>query len=112
MTDVEYARAFFEKDNFATEAAGIVIEEAAPGHALVSCVTERRHKNASDRVMGAVYTTMADFAFAVAANYGNPVTVSLNLQVSFLASARGGQQAAAEGPAWTGKELAFLCSLV
>ena len=44
MTDVEYARAFFEKDYFATEAAGIVIEEAAPGHALVSCVTERRHK--------------------------------------------------------------------
>ncbi|MCR5295148.1 MAG: PaaI family thioesterase [Lachnospiraceae bacterium] len=89
MTDVEYARAFFEKDYYASEASGIVIEEAAPGQALVSCVTERRHKNASGRVMGAVYTTMADFAFAVAANYGNPVTVSLNIQASFLAPARG-----------------------
>lgn len=89
MTDVEYARAFFEKDYYATETTGIVIEEAAPGHALVSCVTDRRHKNASNRVMGAVYTTMADFAFAIAANYGSPVTVSLNIQVSFLTAAKG-----------------------
>lgn len=89
MTDVEYARAFFEKDYYATETTGIVIEEAAPGHALVSCTTDRRHKNASNRVMGAVYTTMADFAFAIAANYGSPVTVSLNIQVSFLTAAKG-----------------------
>lgn len=107
MTDVEYARAFFEKDYFATEATGIVIEEAAPGHALVSCITERRHKNASDRVMGAVYTTMADFAFAVAANYGNPVTVSLNIQVSFLSSARGGKLFARAEKIRDGRSTAF-----
>ncbi len=89
MTDVEYARAFFSKDYFATEATGIVIEEASRGRALVSLKTDRRHKNASGRIMGAVYTTMADYAFAVAANYGNPVTVSLNIQTSFLTAAKG-----------------------
>ena len=57
--------------------------------------------------MGAVYTTMADFAFAVAANYGNPVTVSLNLQVSFLSSARGGKLFARAEKIREGRQTAF-----
>ena len=48
--------------------------------------------NAGDRVMGAVYYTMADFAFAVASNPNagdEPITFTLSSQISFLTAARG-----------------------
>ena len=47
--------------------------------------------NAANRVMGAVYYTMADFAFAVANNYDmeSSVTVTLSSQINFLSAAKG-----------------------
>ena len=40
-------------------------------------------------VMGGVYFTLADFAFAVAANWQKLGTVSLNSEIAFLGSAKG-----------------------
>ena len=48
--------------------------------------------NAGNRVMGAVYYTMADFAFAVASNpdAGDaPITFTLSSQINFLTPAKG-----------------------
>lgn len=79
-------RQFFSKDIYATGTTGLVIESAEPGHAIVSLHVDERHRNAEGSIMGAVYYTMADFAFAVAANYNyeGPVTVTLSSSVNFL----------------------------
>ncbi len=58
----------FENDRFATE-NGAVIEEVEEHYAKCSLKLGSRHRNAMGAVMGGVYFTLADFAFAVAANW-------------------------------------------
>lgn len=91
MRSLEEVRKFFEADVYATGTTGIVIEEARPGYAKVTLDLDARHMNAANRVMGAVYYTMADFAFAVANNYEieDGITVTLSSQINFLGAARG-----------------------
>ena len=50
-----------------------------------------RHRNAMGAVMGGVYFTLADFAFAVAANWQGTGTVSLHSDIAYLGSAKGNQ---------------------
>ena len=50
------------------------------------------HKNAGNRVMVAVYYTMADCAVAVASNPNagdEPITFTLSSQINFLTAAKG-----------------------
>lgn len=91
MRTIEEVRNFFEADVYATGTTGIWIEDARPGYAKVTLDLDARHMNAAGRVMGAVYYTMADFAFAVANNYDmeEAVTVTLSSQISFLSAAKG-----------------------
>ena len=91
MRTLEEVREFFQDDVYATGTTGIQIEDAHPGYARVTLQVDARHMNAAGRVMGAVYYTMADFAFAVANNYDmeNGMTVPLSSQISFLGAARG-----------------------
>lgn len=89
MTELERAREFFAGDLYATEATGIVIDEVCEGCAKVSLTLEKRHQNAVGHVMGGVMFTMADFAFAVATNRGENITVSTVAQISHLASPKG-----------------------
>lgn len=91
MRTLEEVKQFFENDVYATGTTGIRIEKARPGYAKVSLQLDARHMNAAGRVMGAVYYTMADFAFAVANNYDieESITVTLSSQINFLAPARG-----------------------
>ena len=93
MKSVEELREYFRQDRYATDATGIEILEAGDGYARVGLKLRKdRHMNAGDRVMGAVYYTMADFAFAVASNpdAGDaPITFTLSSQISFLTAAKG-----------------------
>ena len=91
MRTLEEVKEFFQNDVYATGTTGIEILEAHPGYAKVSLSIDERHMNAANRVMGAVYYTMADFAFAVANNYDmeEAVTVTLSSQISFLSAAKG-----------------------
>ena len=93
MKSIEELREFFSQDRYATAATGIEILEAGDGYAKVGLeVQEDRHMNAGSRVMGAVYYTMADFAFAVASNPNagdEPITFTLSSQINFLTAARG-----------------------
>lgn len=94
MPDLEEIRKFFEGDKYATEATGIVIEKAEKGHSVVTLDPDSRHLNAVGGLMGAVYYTMADFAFAVAENCGldpDTVTVTQATQMNFLRSWHGGR---------------------
>ncbi len=48
-----------------------------------------RHKNALGNVMGGALFTIADFAFAVASNFGKKPTVSTTSQITWLRPAKG-----------------------
>lgn len=89
MTYLERARAFFEKDIFATQMMGIVIAEVGDGYARCEMPINEKVLNAEGTVMGGALFTLADFAFAVAANLNQPQTVSLSCQVTFLSPPRG-----------------------
>lgn len=90
MTPLEQARSYFQKDRFATEAAGIQIDAVAEGYAKCSLTITPLHQNATGQVMGGAIFTLADFTFAVAANFNAPSpTVSAVSNVSFLSPAKG-----------------------
>ena len=78
----------FENDRFAT-GNGAVIEEVDDHYARCTLRVEERHRNAMGAVMGGVYFTLADFAFAVAANWQEIGTVSLTSDIAYLGTAKG-----------------------
>ena len=81
-------RVRFAHDRFATE-NGAVIEEVREGYARCSMDIAPRHLNAAGGVMGGAIFTLADFAFAVAANWNQPLHVSLSSQITYLGTAKG-----------------------
>ena len=89
VNDLKSAREFFAGDTYATETTGIEIVEAAEKYSKVRLKLGPGHMNAGGRVMGAVYFTMADFAFAVAANFERDLTVTVSSQINFLAQPKG-----------------------
>jgi acyl-CoA thioesterase len=85
---LEEVRKLFEGDRFATE-NGAVIEEIGDHSATCSLVITDSHRNAMGAVMGGTYFMLADFAFAVAANWEKMGCVSLRSDISFLSPAKG-----------------------
>ena len=67
---LEEARRFFAGDQYAVEATGCVID-------------------AVGQVMGGVAFTLADFAFAVASNFRQGLTVSVTSTISHLGTVKG-----------------------
>ena len=88
MNTLEEVKQFFNKDRFATE-NGMVVDAIGEGYAKCSVALTERHKNAVGGVMGGVPFTLADFAYAVAANHKEPKWVSLSSQITFLGTAKG-----------------------
>ena len=85
---LEEVRRIFEADRFATE-NGAVIDQIGDRSAVCSLLITPAHRNAMGAVMGGVYFMLADFAFAVAANWERMGCVSLRSDISFLGAARG-----------------------
>lgn len=83
MKTLEELQEFFQADRFATE-MGAVITECTEDGAAVEMTADGRHLNAAGTVQGGALFTLADFAFAVAANAGGVLTVSLQNSISFL----------------------------
>ena len=75
-------------DRFASE-MGAEILEAEQGRARCALTIGPGHRNAAGGVMGGVLFTLADFAFAVAANYSRMNTVSLGSQIAYLSGVKG-----------------------
>lgn len=86
--NIEETKAFFEKDRYA-KACGITIDEVEQGKAVCSFMIEEQHLNAGNNVQGGAIFTLADFAFAVAANAKGRMTVSLENQITYMHSTRG-----------------------
>lgn len=89
MDYTQWARDTFKDDTYATEVTGIVIDSAVDGNSVCSLEIGEKHLNADNHVMGGVTFTIADLAFAVAANVGELTTVSINSSISFLGVAKG-----------------------
>ncbi len=85
---LEVVKKIFENDRFATE-NGMVIEEIGDGYARCSLLLADRHRNAMGAVMGGASFTLADFAFAVAANWQGVGMVSLSSNITYLGAAKG-----------------------
>ena len=88
MKTIEEIRKFFEGDRFATE-NGAEIDEVGERRATCHLLLSEHHRNAMGAVMGGTYFMLADFAFAVAANWERVGCVSLRSDISFLGSAKG-----------------------
>ncbi|MBE6632619.1 MAG: PaaI family thioesterase [Ruminococcaceae bacterium] len=89
MSKLEEAKKFFGNDLYATEQTGIEIIAAEAGYAKCSLKIEDRHKNALGHVMGGVFFTMADYAFAIASNFMQAPTVTQTSQIVYLTSPKG-----------------------
>jgi len=90
MSKLEEARELFGRDLYATKLSGIVIDEVGDNSAGCSMVITENHRNAYGGIMGGAIYTLADFAFAVASNFGKEyATVSVVGQASFMSASKG-----------------------
>lgn len=83
MADIEKVKAFFKDDKFAAD-MGIEILQADPEESICAFSVTPAHFNANGTVQGGAIFTLADFAFAVAANCGDSRTVSGAANITFV----------------------------
>ncbi len=90
------AQKIFANDTFATEATGIHIDYVDDNTTVCSLQLDNRHLNAKGSVMGGASFTLADFAFAIAANISILAEQKESLQwvsssstIHFLSSPKG-----------------------
>ncbi len=105
---LEKVRKIFENDRFATE-NGAIIEEIGENSATCSLIITNSHRNAMGAVMGGAYFMLADFAFAVSANWAKMGCVSLRSDISFLGQAKGEKLIAKSKCIKKGKTTSLFC---
>ncbi len=86
MTNLEFVKKFFEKDGF-VKLTGYEIVEVDEEKAVVKGKITDMHRNANGSVQGGMLYGIADFAFAVLANFIHPVTVTQMGQISYVKAA-------------------------
>jgi len=104
--NVEEARAFFKEDKFAMS-NGMVIDEIGEDFATCSMEIGENHINANGTVMGGVYFTLADFAFAVSVNNIYQMSVGMDSNITFLVPAKGNKLFATSKVIRSGKTTTF-----
>ena len=92
----------FERDRF-VKLVGIKIASVTENGAVCTLDAVDSHLNANDGVQGGAIYTLADFAFAVAANAGGVVTPTLNSSISYIRAARCGMLTATATPVHSGR---------
>ena len=105
--DLNQLKEKFIHDLFVANGLGAVIEEASYGYARCSMEIQPRHCNALGIPMGGAVFTLADFAFAVAANQEGRDVVTQASQVTFLKAARGKYLTAEARQVKDGKRVCF-----
>ena len=81
----------FEKDEFA-KFCGVKIEEIKKGYARTSVIVSETHLNGLSRTQGGLIYTLADVAFAAAANSYGAIAVGLTTSISFLKATKKGDK--------------------
>jgi acyl-CoA thioesterase len=82
-------KAFFRNDQFA-KLSNIELLTTSTGRATAKMTLHADHLNAVGTAHGGAIFTLADFAFAVAANSHGTMAVTLNANISFLKTATTG----------------------
>lgn len=83
-------RQFFEDDQFARH-CGIRIVSVGNGAAVAEMALGPQHLNGFQIPQGGAIFTLADHAFAAAANSHGRIAVAANVNISFLKAAAGGR---------------------
>ncbi len=78
-----------KNDQFAAR-SNIELLEVAPGRAKAKMTLKPHHLNALRVVQGGAIFTLADFAFAAAANAYGTVAVAINVSITFMKAATTG----------------------
>ncbi|HNX90254.1 MAG TPA: hotdog fold thioesterase [Candidatus Omnitrophota bacterium] len=86
---------FLKGDRFAEE-NGIKLLEIKSGYAKTEMVIEERHLNGMKAAQGGAIFTLADLAFAAAANSHGVVTTGINVSISYTKAATLGDRLTAE----------------
>lgn len=117
------AQTIFANDLFATQVTGIHIDHVDESTAVCSLHLNDTHRNAMGSVMGGVLFTLADFAFAIAANtdvlsqsHNHTTTqlqwVSSSSTIHFLTAAKGDTLTATTTPIRIGQKQAVFQTLI
>lgn len=77
-----------KNDRFATF-IGIELVEMEPGHAVAKMNILENHLNGLNMIQGGAIFTLADFAFAAAANASGHITVGINANIAYLNASKG-----------------------
>ncbi|MFI3280063.1 MAG: PaaI family thioesterase [Rikenellaceae bacterium] len=98
----------YKNDIFANQ-TGIIIEELNQQHAKLSFTVEARHLNAGNVAHGGAIFTLCDIAMAAMANFKQPVSVSIQSDIRFLAVALEGDRLTAEAIEVFGRKKMYNC---
>lgn len=105
--DLSHLKEKFVNDLFVSQGLEAVIDEASYGYAKCSMEIQPRHCNALGIPMGGAVFTLADFAFAVAANQEGRDVVTQASQITFLKPAKGKYLTAIANQVKDGKRICF-----
>ena len=86
--DVKTLREIYKNDRFATE-AGCTIISADAEKVVCELPIKAELLNAHGAVMGGAIFTLADFAFAIAANYAGVPSVAVECNIRYYAATKG-----------------------
>ena len=89
LLEMETIKKFFKGDRLA-EYLGIELVDVSIGNAVARMDVKNEHLNGIGTVHGGAIFTLADFAFAVAANSHGMVTVAINVSITFMKAASSG----------------------
>ena len=91
MTELEKVKEHFAKDEF-VKGIGAEIVELTEEKAVVKTVVKACHVNANNVAQGGMLYTVADYAFALHANYLHGPSVTQGGRVQYLIPAKVGEQ--------------------
>ena len=86
---IERLKRWFKNDQFAAR-SNIELLSVSAGQARAKMTLHPHHWNGVGTVMGGAIFTLADFAFAAAANSHGNVSVAINANITFMKAARTG----------------------
>lgn len=98
----------YKNDIFANQ-TGIEIEELNHQHAILSFTVEKRHLNGGNVAHGGAIFTLCDIAMAAMANFKQPVSVSIQSDIRFLAVGLEGDRLTAEAIEVFGRKKMYNC---
>ncbi len=85
----------YKNDLFANE-NGVILEELNDDHAVMSIKIERKHLNGGNTAHGGAIFLLADITMAAMANHRQPLSVSIQSDIRYLAAAFEGDTLRAE----------------